>query len=91
MNGTHPGSKHTLAQRRTFLDSARAANGGRLRVRTHFDMRAIRGPCPTQSRHLAFIYEQQSLHAVFFFVLCPRGKGLPTVDSSGTAINATQK
>jgi len=54
-------------------------------------MRAIRGSCPTQTRHLAFIYEQQSLHAVCCFVLCPRGKGLPTVDSSSTGINATQK
>ena len=54
-------------------------------------MRAIRGSCPTQSRHLTFIYEQQSLHAVFRFVLCPRGKGLPTLESSGTGISATQK
>ena len=34
---------------------------------TLYEMRAIRGSCPTQSRHLALIYEQQSLHAVFFF------------------------
>jgi hypothetical protein len=51
-------------------------------------MRAIRGSCHTQhimSRDLAFIYEHQSLHSVFFFfVPCPRGKGFPTVGSNGT-------
>jgi hypothetical protein len=72
----------TLAQRRTFLGSARATNRGRLRVRTHFKTHVLFVAHAPHSHVIWLLFMNKSLHSVLSFSYCPRGKGLPTLDSS---------
>jgi hypothetical protein len=75
---------HTLAQRRTFLGSARATNRSRLRVRTHFTTRVLFVAHAPHSHVIWLLFMNNSHYIPYFsFSYCPRGKGLPTVDSSG--------